>query len=123
MEASEICYKGGLVGIDGTDGLAQAAAHGVAMEVVGIADAQADNSSGADSAIQVPVISDVVVLLTQDGNITKAMEGGLCYALDDATITDALTATQDNTVGRIVQRLSATQCWVYIPAGGGAGLS
>ena len=123
VEASEIIYKGAIVGIDGTDGYAQAGDDAAAMAIVGIADEQCDNSAGADAAKSVAVLSDVTVRLTQDGNITQAMVGGLATCLDDGTVSEAGTTTpSDNIVGRIVARESATAVWVYIPGGGSAGL-
>ena len=52
--------------------------------------------------------------MTHDGNLTNASPGLNCCILDDGTVTNAATASNDVEVGMITEYVSATQVWVAI---------
>ena len=87
---------------------------------VGVAVAQADNSAGADGAIDVIVEYGGEFLLDVGASITQADVGLAAYASDDQTVIDAGAATNDNYVGHIRRYVagSPNKAWVFIPGDG-----
>jgi hypothetical protein len=77
---------------------------------VGFVDAKADNSAGDASAIDVAVITEGEVLLSVTGAASEDDLGVAVYATDDDTFT--LTASGASAVGKVVQWVSSTNCWV-----------
>jgi len=80
----------------------------------GIVVKEADNSSGADAAINVELCIDGQVLLTGAGFAATDV-GAPVYAVDNYAIVK--TATANSFVGRISEYVSATKVWVDIEAG------
>lgn len=114
VAASQTIYAGALVCID-ADGYAIPAADTAGIsDVVGVATAKADNSSGADGDINV-VVEYGGAFLLDEASVTQADVGRDAVVSDDQTITNAATATNDITVGRILSFDSAaSKCWVNI---------
>ncbi len=120
MKGSTVCYTGGLVCI-GADGYAIPAADTAGLRpCVGVAVAKADNSAGADGAIDVIVEYGGEFLLNVGGGITVADVGAAAYVVDDQTVTDGGAATNDIYVGQIRQYVAGTtnKAWVFIPGDG-----
>lgn len=115
VAASSKIYQGSLVGKVAATGLARALVAG--DEFLGVAAEQADNSSGAASAINVRLrkgchVRAAVTGVTGAGDVTK-----LVYASADDTLT--LTASTNNSlVGVIDEHISSTNCFVqfFTPA-------
>jgi hypothetical protein len=112
VRAADIIYRGAAVAEDtatGNVGLCEPLAAGGVF--LGFADAKADNSAGAASAVGVSVIPSGEVLLSVT-NVTSAADVNLTvYASDDDTFTTA--STNNSAVGKIVQWVSGTNAWVY----------
>lgn len=116
VEAGEVIYKGAIVCVD-DDGFLVPAANTAALRVVGVAEEKADNTGGADGAINVKVRSQRAFKFTAT-SITQAMLGDMMYVVDDNTIDDIAGASNAIPVGRLVEFVSTTEGWVYIPDGG-----
>lgn len=116
VAASTVIYAGAMVCID-ADGYAIPAADTAGIsDVVGIATAKQDNSSGSDGDIDVVVEYGGAFLLDSvTVEVVQANVGRDAVVTDDQTITDAAAGTNDIVVGRILSFDSANeQCWVNI---------
>lgn len=116
VEAGEVIYKGAIVALD-ADGFLIPATNTAGLQVVGVAEEKADNTGGADGAIDVKVRSDRAFKFTAT-SITQAMLGDMMYVVDDNTVDDVAGASNAIPVGRLVEFVSTTEGWVYIPDGG-----
>lgn len=114
VAASTQIYKGALVAID-SDGFLIPGANTAGIQIVGVADENVDNNPGSDGDKDCRVISDRAFLFTAS-DITQAMLGDMMFCVDDNTIDDA--ASNSIPVGRLVEFVSATSGWVFIPDGG-----
>jgi hypothetical protein len=101
VAASALIYHGALVCFD-TAGRAVAAADTSGYAIAGVAEKQADNSSGSAGAIdcivrrgQVEKFATSVLVLADVGKNAQVA--------DDATLTDAAAASNDVAVGTIVK--------------------
>lgn len=109
--ASDIIYAGSIVFLD-TAGNAEPASAATGKICAGVAQEQADNSTGLAAAIKVKVRAGCF-LLKNGETITKAHIGDVCYANDDETV--YRTSTGRSVVGAIVDVESAG-VWVSIQA-------
>lgn len=107
---AETIYNGSLVSLDAT-GYAVSASDTASTIFVGVAIEQADNSSGADGAINVKVRRTGVFKLPAT-SITQAHVGSIMYIKDDQTFDN----TSSNLIpcGRLVKYESATLGWIQI---------
>lgn len=112
--ASTKIYKGTLVAVD-SNGYATPASDAAGKRVVGVADAMADNSAGANGAINVIAREGVYRLAAS--SITQAMVGQMMYVVDDQTFDDAV-GTNGIKAGRLVEYLSATEGWISVKESG-----
>lgn len=111
MIATEIIYEGAAVGDNGS-GLARPL---VAQDpFVGFATRRADNSAGAASALKVEIVERGRVLLSVTGVASADDQGATVYASDDDTFT--LTSSGNTAIGKVVQWVSGTTCWVEFEA-------
>lgn len=109
--ASDIIYKGALCKYNAAGYLAPCATESGAF-FAGIAEGEADNSSGSAGDKYVNVKTNGVFLLT-GSSFAQSDLGTLVYASDDATITKTDSGNLQP-VGRIVRYVSSTQVWVSI---------
>lgn len=109
LKAGAKIFKGGLVAVDAS-GYAVAAIPG-AKRVIGVAFESADNTSGANDAVQVRVWKGGVFDLAATG-LTVANQGDKVYVTDDNTVTT--TATGSILVGVIEEFVSATKVRVNL---------
>lgn len=89
MKASTKIFNGGLVGIDSSGNAMPAGLlAGGTVRVLGVADAEVDNSSGAAAARSVPIRRGAFVFKnsTAGDAITKAEVGSAVYVVDDQTV-------------------------------------
>ena len=109
VEAGETIYKGGLVAID-ADGYLMPAADTSGHIWVGVASEAADNSAGADGAVDCLVdIGGALINLTHAaGSQTQANVGDEVTVEDDQTVDVAANTTNDIACGRIIKLVSAT---------------
>lgn len=114
VEAGETIYKGALVSID-DDGYLMPASDTAAHRVVGVADENVDNSGGADGALDCRVVSGRAFLFAAS-SITQAMLGDVMFVVDDQTFDE--TVTNGVPCGRLVEFVSTTLGWIFIPSGG-----
>lgn len=113
VAADAVIYKGAIVCIDG-DGFAIPGADTAAIQVIGIAAETIDNTGGSDGDKTVEVEYDCIYLFAAT-SITQAMLGDLMVIVDDNTVDDAAGATNDISVGRLIEFVSTTSGWVYVP--------
>ena len=113
--AVDIIFKGTIVAINAAGFLAPAG-DTAATFVVGIAEKNVDNSGGSAGDLSCPVRSGVVVrLAAEDTTMAQTSVGETATAEDDLTVGLAADTTNDISVGRIVEFVSATEVWVFIP--------
>jgi hypothetical protein len=117
VKAGALIYKGAIVCVDAT-GYAVEGVDAAGNGVVGIASARADNTAGANGAVNVIVESGRSFLLDGSG-LTQAMVGTTMFLVDDHTVQGAVN-TNGTKVGLLVEYVSASQGWVFIPFGGTA---
>lgn len=104
-------FAGSLVMVDAT-GYAVKAANGAGNHGVwGVAETTADNTSGADGAIE--VIVEPGRWKFSIAGATQAVNGVIVYATDDQTVKTA-QAANDCLVGRITRFEDASNVWVEI---------
>lgn len=112
----DIIYKGALVCVDDA-GFLVAAADTVNFRVVGVAEEQVDNSGGAAGDLNCKVRSGRAFRFAAT-SITQAMLGDAMFVVDDQTFDDAVGTTNDVPCGRLIEFISATEGWIFIPVGG-----
>jgi len=115
VAASTKIYAGSMVAINAT-GYAVPAANTAALRVIGRAEAQADNTSGADGALHVRV--NVGVHKYGNGATTQALAqadiGQPCYVIDDQTV--GKYATKGVKAGTVDEIDADGGIWVDCPA-------
>lgn len=115
VAASTKIYAGSLVALN-SGGYAVPAADAASLRVVGVAKAQADNTSGANGAIMVNVESDILARFNAS-SITQAMVGQVMYVVDDNTFDDVV-GTNGIKAGRLAEFISSTEGWLEVQATG-----
>lgn len=120
VNALSVIHQGALVAID-SDGYARPATDSATdLRVVGVAE-ESVTGGAADGDVNVRVRSGRAFLFAAT-SLTQAMVGTLMVVVDDNTVDDVAGATNDVPVGILINFVSATQGWVFIPVGGlGAG--
>jgi hypothetical protein len=113
VAATTHIYKGSIVAVNAA-GNAVPAADTAGLRVVGIAEEEVNNT-GAAGAADVQVRAGIAALLAGSG-LALTDVGSIANASDDQTIVTA--GTNGVKVGRIVEFVSATSVWVFIPKGG-----
>jgi len=112
MAAATTIYKGAIVCIDAA-GNAVAGADTAGLQVAGIAHETVANA-GAAGAKLIVVEYDAEFLFAAT-SITLAMVGDLMVIVTDNDVDDAAGATNDISVGRLIEFVSTTSGWVYVP--------
>lgn len=114
--AVDIIYKGALVSINAAGFLAPAG--DTASEFcVGVADQTVDNSGGSAGDLSCRVVSGRAFLMTAT-SLIQGDVGENATVVDDNEVEVILATTNDVVVGRIIEFVSATSVWVFIPMGG-----
>lgn len=116
VEAGETLYEGGLVMLD-TDGYALPAADTASQLCVGWADEKADNSAGADAAIEVRVRSNCAARMAAT-TITRGTIGDIMYVADDNTFNDEDPGNTVKAGVHVAPYISTSEGWLWIPAYG-----
>jgi hypothetical protein len=110
-------YKGGFVCIDST-GYAIPGADASGSICVGIAAAQADNTVTGHTAGGINVLVESGRSFLMGGSsLTQAMVGSAVYITDSQTV-QGTVPTNGTKAGRLVEYVSASSGWVFIPFGG-----
>ncbi len=112
--ASDIIYKGALVGVDAT-GFAEPAADTTGLAFLGIAVGKADNSSGSSGDINVEVFTIGSFRIVGVG-IVQGDLGKVLYVVDDSSVDDG-AADNFVAVGTLEEFVSATDVWVRLHVG------
>lgn len=108
VQAATKLWQGQAIGINATDGMAEAL--GAGKVFVGFAEKDVDNSLGADGAVRVRVRARGRVKLTVVGvDATKIGDPVFATDSDAFTLTSAANRAQ---IGRVLQYESGTICWV-----------
>ena len=108
-------YKGAIVCVD-DDGFLVPGADTAAFRVVGVADENVlGGAADGDTSCRVRSGEKYRFAAT---SITQAMVGDAMFVVDDQTFDDAAGATNDVPAGRLVEFISATEGWIFIPKGG-----
>lgn len=108
-------YGGTMVALD-SSGYALPAAASTAVFIVGIADAEADNTVTGHTAggIKVRVRQGTFKMVNDSAGtpLTSTSVGGACYAMDDQTVSGSTGGSTRAIAGTVVQVDSTTECWV-----------
>lgn len=115
VAAATKIFKGSMVAINAT-GFAVPAADTANLRVAGVAYEQIDNSAGADGDLSIRVHVGRYFRFAAS-SITQAMVGQTMYVVDDQTFDEAI-GTNANQAGILVEFVSATEGWIYIPEEG-----
>ena len=105
-------YAGGFVCVNTGHGYAIPGADAAGNVCMGIAESEADNSSGASGAINVRVRRSGVFLLNAT-SIAITSQGVVMYVIDDQTF-DETHGGNTVVAGVLVKYVSATQGWIDI---------
>lgn len=106
--------QGTLVFVIAASGFATNAIAAGANHFIGVAVAEADNTNGADAAINVEVYTKGQFALP-GASLTQAMVGDKIYAVDNFAVN--ATATSQTLIGRAVKFNSATELEVDLEVG------
>lgn len=113
VAASTIIYYGALVAKNAA-GYIVPASDTAALKVVGVALENVDNSSGANGAKTVLIAAgEVFEFVNAGGAILQASKHGLCYAVDDQSVTTAAVAVNDVVAG-VVESFTTTTVMVLV---------
>ena len=112
----DIIYKGGLVSVNAA-GFLVAATDTASETCVGVADENVDNSGGSAGDLVCKVISGRAFLLPATSLIDTDV-GVLAYVVNDNEVEVVAAVSNNVIVGTIIELVSATSVWVYIPEGG-----
>jgi len=112
VKAGAKVYAGGIVCID-ADGYALPGSDTAGLKFVGISRGYADNSGGADGALDVEVWRRGCFGLAASG-IARANVGDGVYVVDDQTVGLAAATANDVPCGRISEFVSSTSVFVDI---------
>lgn len=117
VAASTTIYAGAMVCMNATGYAVPAADTAAFSPVKGIAVAKANNSAGADGAIDVVVEYGGDFLIDVAAGITQADVGDNATVVDDQTASDAAATTNDIVIGPIKAYLDEAQdkAWITIP--------
>lgn len=110
VAATTKIYAGAGVCLNAT-GYAKPAADTAGLLTDGVAEAQADNTAGADGALELEIKRGV--FLFAHTNLVQADVGKSVYWADDQTVTNAATATNDIVAG-ILDELTSEGAWIAI---------
>lgn len=112
IAASTRIYAGSLVALNATGYLTRGAV-ATTLRAVGVAREQVDNSSGADGALNVPVLRGVFQFANSSAGdlIARANIGSVCYIVDDQTV--ALTnGGATRSVAGTIRDVDSAGVWV-----------
>lgn len=112
----DIIYKGALVNVNAA-GFLIAAGDTASETCVGIADENVDNSGGSAGDLVCKVLSGRAFLITAT-SLLQTDVGTLAMVVDDDTVEVAAATSNDVEIGYIIEFVSVTSVWVYIPEGG-----
>lgn len=119
-------YKGGMVCVVTSSGLARPAADTASFKIVGIAEYTVDNTQTGHAAGAWPPTNPEmgvgnwvrcrsgIVVPMNASSAAQSWVGTLVTVVDDQTVAQAATTTNDITAGMCVAYESATRVWVYI---------
>ena len=112
VAAAQQIFAGSLVAVNAT-GYATPGATATTLRGIGRAEAQADNSAGADGAISVDVMRGVFRFANSAAAdlITRAEIGADCYIVDDQTVAKT-NGTGTRSVAGTVFDVDADGVWV-----------
>lgn len=113
VEENTKIVEGALVSVNAA-GYAVNATDTTGERVVGVTSASADNTGGADGAIDVTVWTNGAHSFVANFSATIANVGDKVYAVDNQTVDLAATTTNDVLVGVIVGVESASQVRVML---------
>lgn len=114
VAASAVLYAGAMVCLNATGFAVPASDTAGLSNVVGIVVAKADNTGGADGAIDVIVEYGGAFLINCAAAVTQADVGRDAMASDDQTVSDAGAMTNDIVVGRILEFVDEAQDKVWV---------
>jgi hypothetical protein len=112
VAANAVIHYGALVAVD-ANGYLVPAADTAGLDVVGIADEAANNTGGANGALEVRVYRGSALVATSGASaLVQADVGADAFVLDDNTVVKAAGTTNSVTAGEVLERVSATSVWV-----------
>ncbi len=113
VKAATRIYGGSIVAIDTANGFATKGAASTTLKSVGIAQANADNTLGADGAIEVKARRGLFRLANSAAGdlIARADIGADCYIVDDQTVAKTSGGATRSVAGKI-RDVDSVGVWV-----------
>ena len=111
VSASQTIYQNQLVAVD-SSGYARPASDAATQTFVGVAKSKADNSTGANAAAYVEVITNGLVLLATTGS-TPIASNVYCNS-DELVAVSVALATTGVSVGKVSAKTSPTSGYVWV---------
>lgn len=112
VAANAVIHYSAIVAVD-ANGYLVPAADTAGLDVVGIADESADNTGGANGALEVRVYRGAALIATTGASkLVQADVGADCFILDDNTVVKAAGTTNSITAGEVLELANANAVWV-----------
>jgi hypothetical protein len=112
VAANAVIYYNAIVALDAS-GYLVPAADTAGLDVVGIADEPANNTGGANGALEVRVYRGAALIATTGASkLVQADVGGDAFILDDNTVVKTAGTTNNVVGGEVLELANADAVWV-----------
>ncbi len=112
VAAAKKIYAGSLVVLNAT-GYAEPGSTATTLTASGRAEAQVDNSSGADGALTITVRRGVFRFSNHGDAVTRTEIGKSCYIVDDQTVAKTSGTSTRSVAGKVID-LDGSGVWVEV---------
>ena len=112
VAAAKKIYAGALVVLNAT-GYAEPGSTATTLIAAGRAEAQVDNSSGADGALTITVRRGVFRFSNHADAVTRTEIGKSCYIVDDQTVAKTSGTSTRSVAGKVID-LDGSGVWVEV---------
>jgi len=112
VAAAKKIYAGALVVLNAT-GYAEPGSTATTLTAAGRAEAQVDNSSGADGALTITVRRGVFRFSNHADAVTRTEIGKSCYIVDDQTVAKTSGTSTRSVAGKVID-LDTSGVWVEV---------
>jgi len=112
VAAAKKIYEGSLVVLNAT-GYAEPGTTATTLAAAGRAEAQVDNSSGADGALTITVRRGVFRFSNHGDAVTRTEIGKSCYIVDDQTVAKTSGTSTRSVAGKVID-LDSAGVWVEV---------
>jgi hypothetical protein len=112
VAASKKIYAGSLVVLNAT-GYAEPGSTATTLTAAGRAEAQVDNSAGADGALTITVRRGIFCFANHSDAVTRTEIGKSCYIVDDQTVAKTDGTGTRSVAGKVID-LDGSGVWVEV---------